>query len=137
MSNINGGIAGANLKNSASGIALTTAVAANVTSVTLKAGKTYDVSGYIEATASVGATLFAGWIDTASATFPADGVAVEGAYFILRQAIGNVQNGLPVGRRRITVGGSDTPVYLQARGDFASGTYTAKGFIIATEVPGV
>jgi len=111
-----------------SAVGLTTATAANVTSISLTAGD-WDVWGAVANTVGAGTTtsLVVGWISTTSATQPTS--PNEGAYASDSRAV--AANGvvtMPVGSKRISLA-STTTVYLGVRADFAVNTMAAYGFI--------
>jgi hypothetical protein len=111
-----------------SAVTLTTATAANVTSISLTAGD-WDVEGTValDYSASPAVSYFLAWISTTSATNPT--VPNSGAYYCdggagAYNAVGKVT---PVGRTRISLSGTTT-VYLSVQETF-TGTIKAYGFI--------
>jgi hypothetical protein len=116
-----------------SAVALTSTIAANVTSISLTAGD-WDVWGNIALSVAGGTTtsVFAGAIHTVSATFPT--IPNGGASFVVSYASPAGQsNALPVGRQRISIAATTT-VYLIVSSTFAVSTSSAYGFIGARRV---
>jgi hypothetical protein len=110
-----------------SAVALTSTVAANITSISLTAGD-WDVWGTV-AFSLTGATQTAapgGWISTTSATAPAIPNKGAIAQFFPQQI--NGQATWPVGMRRLSLA-STTTVYLSASDGFSAGSVSAYGFI--------
>jgi hypothetical protein len=111
-----------------SAVTLTTAVPANVTSITLTAGD-WDVEGNIAYDTSGGAVsvLLIGWISATSATRPAP--PNKGAFFQLYPSTASTYNNVAqVGKMRISVA-STTSVYLSTQVSFSTGTLLAYGYI--------
>jgi hypothetical protein len=111
-----------------SAVSLTTATAANITSISLTAGD-WDVWGSV-AFAPNGATtmsVLGGWISTTSATLPT--APNEGAevFFQLTFTTGTSQF-FAIGQKRISLSATTT-VYLSAYSAFAVNTNSAYGFI--------
>ena len=117
-----------------SAVALTTATAKNVTSISLTAGD-WDVEGNAAFTAgaTTTATAFASAI---SATTNSLGTApASGAYVQLGISVGaaGVEPILPTGKVRVSIA-STTTIYLVAQSTFAVSTMSAYGFISARRV---
>jgi hypothetical protein len=113
-----------------SAVSLTTATAANVTSISLTAGD-WDVAGVVnfsETTATVSART-AG-ISTTSATLPTDGS--EG-YCGVQSTVTSETNSIALTRKRITISGTTT-VYLVGQATFSAGTAAGFGTINARRV---
>lgn len=112
-----------------SAVSLTTGTTANVTSISLTAGD-WDVWGsvWFNPAATTTITRYSGAISSSSATLPT--APGSGAYFVKQQAslAPNVQEGFPVGMRRISLSGTTT-IYLVARATFADSTLSAYGYI--------
>jgi hypothetical protein len=115
---------------SGSPVSLTTATAANITSISLTAGD-WDVEGNISiAGASATYTQGVGSIGTTSATLATDGTEVySGAQFTLL----SVTDGVTIPRKRINVSATST-VYLVAKATFSAGTMGGYGSINARRV---
>ena len=115
---------------SGSAVGLTTAIAANVTSISLTAGD-WDVEGNINfVLGSATVTQKSGGVTSTSATVPTDGSEVfNGTQFTLT----SVTDGLAIPRKRISISGTTT-VYLVASATFSAGTVTAFGAITARRV---
>lgn len=130
--NANAGSFGEYVTNSASGVSLTTATTANITSVSLTAGD-WDVSGavtYSPAGSTTVSALTTG-ISTTSATLPSNNT---GGYNLL--ALSFTTGATQVhGTQdvRISIAGTTT-VYLVAQAQFGVSTMTANGFIRARRV---
>lgn len=115
---------------SGSAVSLTTATAANVTSISLTAGD-WDVEGnvnYIAATATV--TTKQAAVNSTSATLPTDGSEV---YSGVQMTLVSVTDGIGLPRKRINVN-ITTTVYLIAQATFSAGAVTAFGSITARRV---
>lgn len=117
-----------------SAVSLTTAVSADVTTITLTAGEwdVYGNVGYISNTGTLATVLSCG-ISTESATLP--NLPNEGgsAQFALDFSAGLLTNVLPVGRRRINIA-ADTDIYLVAKAIFTVSTMSAYGYIGARRI---
>jgi Pectate lyase superfamily protein len=115
---------------SGSAVSLTTATAANVTSISLTAGD-WDVDGNVNIAGSTATyTQGVGGISTTSATLPTDGTEVNsGAQFTAL----SVTDGLTLPRKRVSIS-STTTVYLVGKATFSAGTMTAYGSISARRV---
>ena len=111
-----------------SAVALTTATAANVTSVSLPAGD-WTCNGNVNFYPAGGTTIssIVGWIGTTSATIPTR--PNSGAFTELTaNLIAGGNQTIPVGQITFTIG-STTTVYLEAYTTFGVSTMTAGGFI--------
>lgn len=128
--NANAGSFGEYTSNSASGVSLTTTVAANVTSISLTAGD-WDVSGtvtFVPAGSTTIAQIESG-TSTTSATF--GGI---GTFSLLTLPFTTGQNdSLIAPPQRISIA-STTTVFLVASANFGVSTMTANGFIRARRV---
>jgi len=116
-----------------SAVALTSTIAANVTSISLTAGD-WEVWGNIATTVGGGttSTTFAGAIHTVSATFPT--LPNSGAAFVYSyNSPAGLPNAASVGRIRISIAATTT-VYLVVSATFAVSTCSAYGFIGARRV---
>jgi hypothetical protein len=112
----------------ASALALTTGVAANITSISLTAGD-WDVEGnvfFYSATTTLTAAIAS--INSASAT-PGDNSILS----LFAAAAGVLYSGLHVTRRRFNVTATTT-IYLVGTATFATGTVTGSGIISARRV---
>lgn len=110
------------------GSAITSATAADITSVTLTPGdwRCYGNIAY-QANATTTTTQLTGWVSTTSATNP--GNTNNGGYTFLQATFPtNAGSILPVGDRKFTVA-VDTIVYLSISATFAVSTATAYGFL--------
>ena len=109
-------------------VAMTTAVAINVTSISLTAGD-WDVDGtaFILSSAAVGSNFNAG-ISTTSATLPTPGAPARFQWSSTTLTGSSLC--MPTGRLRVNVS-TTTTVYLVAMAAFASGTCAAQGTIQA------
>lgn len=116
---------------SGSAVSLTTATAANVTSISLTAG-IWDVSGLVmfTGTPTGGTPYFSASINTTSAT---QGTLGDNAATSQTPPISGADNALVVPTYRISLN-STTTTYLVARADFSSGTCSAYGRISSTRV---
>jgi hypothetical protein len=115
---------------SGSAVSLTTATAANVTSISLTAGD-WDVSGninYIATSATITETI--GGISSTSATVPTGGSEV---YSGLQCTTTTLKSGVTLQSNRFSLSGTTT-VYLVAKTTFSAGTVTAFGKISARRV---
>lgn len=117
--------------NSGSAVALTSGVAADITSISLPPGN-WLVWGNVANTGDPATTVsnIRGWIHTVSATNP--GAPNQGAFFFDRTALaaGNTSVVHPVGQIRIKVPpGPNQTVYLGTIATFAVNSYSAYGFI--------
>lgn len=115
---------------SGSAVSLTTATAANVTSISLTAGD-WDVDGnvnFIQTAATI--TVKVGSISTTSATNSTDGSEVYSGALL---TVGTANDGLTLPRKRISISGTTT-VYLVTSATFSAGTVTAFGGITARRV---
>ena len=118
---------------SASAVSLTTATAADVTSISLTAGD-WDVSGNICNTNGSGTliTSFIGWISSTSATLPT--APNKGAEFSLVLAFtATAGNCMPTGTARFSLA-STTTVFLSVREVFTVSTSSAYGYLRARRV---
>lgn len=124
------GSVGEVITNTGTNVSLTTAVSANVTSVTLTPGD-WDVSGSVafNGTSSTSTSRVVGGLSTVSATLPA-----QPYYYQHQYGVGGfVSATLPTGSvpmQRINVSAT-TIVYLVAQGTFTASTLKATGVIIA------
>lgn len=115
---------------SGSAVSLTTATAANVTSITLTAGD-WDVSGNVNfAAASATSSAASAGISTTTATLPTDGTEAYNGE-IITTASSNSTITLP--RKRISLSGTTT-IYLVGSKTFSAGTVGAFGAINARRV---
>lgn len=113
-----------------SAVSLTTATAANVTSVSLTAGD-WDVSGSINiAGASATYTGGVGGLSSTSATLPTDGSEVNSG---VQLTIMSATDGITMSRKRFSLSATTT-VYLVAKATFSAGTMTGYGAITARRV---
>jgi hypothetical protein len=115
-----------------SAVALTTATAANITSISLSAGD-WDVDGVVCFTSGTSTSVnsIQGWISTSSATTPTEPNNGAEMFFYFAPATvpgGGVFNVTPTGRLRLSLA-STTTVYLSARAVFTISTAAAYGFI--------
>lgn len=109
-------------------VALTSTVAANITSIPLTPGD-WDVCGSVVSAAAGGTTTqnFIAWTSTVSATMPT--APNNGALFLDERASAAGTNNIGViGIQRISIA-APTTVYLGARVDFSVSTLSAYGFI--------
>lgn len=118
---------------SGSAVSLTTAIAANVTSISLTGGD-WDVSGtvIISRNAATSMTQNAAWVSTTSATqptAPAGGIAL----LINSATVGTTLQSFPVGTTRFSLSGTTT-VYLGVLTVFTVNTSDAYGIIRARRV---
>lgn len=113
---------------SGSAVSLTTATAADVTSISLTAGD-WDVRGHITINASVTFTVANGWTSTTSATSPS---SPNNGSYVGNQATGALLSS-PTGVQRLSIN-STTTVFLSALAFFSSGTCVAWGGIYARRV---
>lgn len=111
------------------GSAITSTIAADITSISLTAGD-WDVFGSVAfATATATKTQFNGWINTVSATPPAG--AGLGAYAFDNNATSVGESLVVPGlKRRVSIA-STTTVYLSTQVTFTGGASTAYGYIAA------
>jgi hypothetical protein len=115
---------------SGSAVSLTTATAANVTSISLTAGD-WDVGGnvnFTETTSTV--TARSAGISTTTATLPTDG---SEAYCGVQSTLTSEINTISLPRKRINVS-STTTVYLVGSATFSAGTCAGFGTITARRV---
>lgn len=128
--NANAGSIGEVITNTGTNVSLTTAVSANVTSVTLTAGD-WDVNGSIafNGTSSTSTSRVVGGLSTVSATLPAQPYYYQHQYGVGGFTSATLPNG-SVPMQRINVS-TTTTVYLVAQGTFTASTLTATGVIIA------
>lgn len=122
------------IKAVGSPVSLTTATAANVTSVALTAGD-WDVEANVNfigtsATTAAGGAFTVG-ISTTTATLPTDGSEVQ--LGVPAVTTTSFKDGISVSRKTITVS-TTTTVYLVALGTFSAGTLGAYGAITARRV---
>jgi hypothetical protein len=110
---------------------LTTGVAHDLTTISLTAGD-WDVWGEVGLAASVGASPAQCWINTTSATAPAQGTTPAYAVIGLTSAIISFAN-MPLAPVRLSLAATTT-VYLTTLASFASGTCNATGIIAARRV---
>ncbi len=131
--NANAGSIGEYATNSTSGTSLTTATAANATSVSLTAGD-WDVSGVIRFNPGGSSTIsnFTVGISTTSATFGTIPNTVQALLIPFTGASGQ-NHAIATPTVRISVA-STTTVYLVALCSFSASTMTADGFIRARRV---
>jgi hypothetical protein len=129
--NVGTGCGGRNINSivlSGSAVALTTATAANVTSVSLPAGD-WTCSGNVNFYPAAGTTVssIVAWIGTTSATIPTR--PNSGAFTELTaNLVAGGNQTIPAGEITFTIG-STTTVYLEAYTTFAVSTMGAGGFI--------
>lgn len=115
---------------SGSAVSLTTATAANVTSISLTAGD-WDVHGLVNYNASTATVTGASaGISTTSATLPTDG---SQAYSGVQLTALSTSDSITLTRKRILISGTTT-VYLVASSTFSAGTVGAFGTINARRV---
>jgi hypothetical protein len=128
--NANAGSIGEVITNTGTNVSLTTAVSANVTSVTLTAGD-WDVNGSIafNGTSSTSTSRVVGGLSTVSATLPAQPYYYQHQYGVGGFTSATLPNG-SVPMQRINVS-TITTVYLVAQATFTASTETATGVIIA------
>jgi len=115
---------------SGSAVSLTTATAANITSISLTAGD-WDVEGNInftETTSTV--TARSAGITTTSATVPTDGSEV---YCGVQSTVTSEINSITIPRKRISIAGTTT-TYLVGKATFSAGTCAGFGAIVARRV---
>jgi len=115
---------------SGSAVSLTTATAANVTSISLTAGD-WDVEGNVnfkETTSTV--TARSAGISTTSVTIPSDGS--EG-YNGVQSTVTTENNTITLPTKRISISGTTT-VYLVGSATFSAGTCAGFGAITARRV---
>jgi hypothetical protein len=117
-----------------SAVSLTTATAANVTSISLTPGD-WDVDGNVNyaaasATTATGALWVSG-INTTSATIPTDGTEVQTAATAITTT--SFKEGITLARKRVSLT-TTTTVYLVAEATFTAGTVTGYGHIHARRV---
>ncbi len=108
--------------NSGSGVSLSNATAANVTSISLTAGD-WDVWGNVSILATGATTIFYGWSSNTSATLPNAAL-----YSDVAGSAGSI--GFSIPSRRVSLSGTTT-VYLSCRADFTTGTCSGSGGIFA------
>lgn len=115
---------------SGSAVSLTTATAANITSISLTAGD-WDVEGNVNFSASTATvTGTSAGISSTSATLPADGTE---AYSGVQVTLVSEVDSVTMPRKRISIAGTTT-VYLVGKSTFSAGTVTAFGSISARRV---
>lgn len=115
---------------SGSAVGLTTATAANVTSISLTAGD-WDVEGNVNFTETVAtATARSASIGTTSATLATDGSEVTCG---VQSTLVSEVNSITVPRKRISISGTTT-VYLVASANFSAGTVSSYGGITARRI---
>lgn len=121
------GYVGEYLSSTASGISLTTATDANITSISLTAGD-WDVEGTIAFAPSASPTLILASISSTSATASA---TMDGTTYHQSTAFpaGSTQQ-INSGSRRFSLSATTT-IYLVGRASFSSGTCLANGVIRA------
>ena len=116
-----------------SAVSLTTATAADVTSISLTAGD-WDVWGNVglSLNAATTHTRFDAWISATSATFPTppNGGAISGIRATMETGIAQF---LSTGTTRVSIA-LTTTYYLSARCSFAVNTLAAYGYIGARRV---
>lgn len=130
-SNAQAGYVGEYVSNSATGVSLTTATPANVTSISLTAGD-WDVSGtvtFVPANTTAPTLLQCG-TSTTSATL--GGLGTQSFLGLTFPTNGQSQ-GLVAPSQRVSIA-STTNVYLVAQASFTVSTMTANGFIRARRV---
>ena len=112
-----------------SAVSLTTATAADITSISLTAGD-WDVEGCVVASPAGGTTLarIEGWTSSTSATQPT--IPNNGGFAKLVTTFTAADQALPVGRQRFSLSGTTT-VYLSIYTAFIGSTCAAYGFISA------
>jgi hypothetical protein len=114
-----------------SAVSLTTATAANITSLSLAAG-VWDVEGWAVLAGAGGAspTTIRGWVSATSAAAPT--LPNKGGINYLNSAgfASNATNVLPTGQKRFTLS-ETTTIYLSGQAFFVSGTMTAYGYLAA------
>ena len=99
----------------------------NIVSISLTAGD-WDVWGNAQVGFSAGGTIAAVWVSTASATFPPSGYAALAQVGGSSSQLGSCV--LTTGIARILIAATTT-VYLEASGDFSTGTCAGQGTIQA------
>jgi hypothetical protein len=115
---------------SGSAVSLTTATAANITSISLTAGD-WDVEGNIDFSASTATvTGTSGGISTTTATVPTDGSEV---YSGVQVTLLSENDAVTLPRKRISISGTTT-VYLVGKSTFSAGSVSAFGSITARRV---
>jgi hypothetical protein len=115
---------------SGSAVSLTTATAANVTSISLTHGD-WDVEGNINfAVTSATVTATSGGIGTTSVTVPTDGTEVFSG---LQTTTTTETDSITIPRRRVSIA-STTTVYLVGKTTFSAGTVAGFGSISARRV---
>jgi len=119
---------------SGSAVALTTATAADVTTLSLTAGD-WDVSGNValNPAATTSVTQYLAWITTSSATVPTSPNAGAEINSNFSAFVPNATEIMPVGTIRISVGVTTT-VYLSVRSTFTVSTMGAYGYLRARRV---
>ena len=129
----NGGSPSGCATNSSSPVSLTTATAANITSVSLTAGH-WDVCGEAALLPAGSTTITgaSGWISTTSATLPTGSSQLLPFVFLANTGFVTGQGiSLSIGCTTIKLA-STTTVYVEAYSAFATSTMSAYGWIIAT-----
>jgi hypothetical protein len=121
---------------SASAITLTNSVSADIVSVSLTAGN-WDVWGMVSTNTggTTDVTQVAGWVTTASATFPTP--PNSGGLFVQNYSAGShvgQNDHFPVGRKIITLA-SPATLYLGMRMIFTVSTAKGYGFVGAVRLP--
>lgn len=114
-----------------SNVALTTAVTANIATLSLTAGD-WDVDGVINFNPSAAPTALSAGIATTSATLP-NPVTPNGALNALRLTFTAAVQTMPTGTYRVNVSAT-TNVYLVAQATFSSGNCQTTGFMRARRV---
>lgn len=118
---------------SGSAVALTTAMTANVTSISLTAGD-WDVSGNVVIAAAATTVATVGQAAISSSTGALPTLPGAGAFNIWQGSFtGAASLALPTGRTRISLA-ITTTIYLVAQATFATSTAGAYGFIGARRV---
>ena len=116
--------------NVTTGVTLTTATAANVTSISLTAGD-WDVSGEVWiAVGAGGATGIAGSINTTSATLSGSSSFNQSRFSLTAAFTASINEIFPLRAARVSLAATTT-YYLIAQATFPSGATTATGNIIA------
>ena len=119
---------------SASAVSLTTATAANVTSISLTAGD-WDVYPIVNFTngATTVLSLLVGWVSTTSATIPSSDLATRSDLDGGNMVPHRTKRTITPPSIRISLSATTT-VYLEAYGEFSVSTLTAFGAIRARRV---
>jgi hypothetical protein len=127
------GDAGELITANASAVALTTATAANITSISLTAGD-WDVWGivYFAGGATTTVNILRGWVSSTSATWPGHGLGAANVGYgvTLWTPFGQDNHSIIVTPQRFSLSGTTT-VYLSGQAFFATSTCNGNGYIYA------